>query len=151
MLITKEVEIIVNACVVPYFRNLGYKTGRNQNLIVSIEHLNKGSHSSVEVSCDICGVINNMPYKSYLNIIDFDGKYYCRVNKCFTRRVKLGTIKKYGVDNTSRLKSFQNKWKKTNLEKYGVENTFQSVRYTYTIRISSLLLYFFYSFYCHFI
>jgi len=126
MLITKEVEIKVNTRVVTYFRNLGYITGKDQNLIVSVEHLNKGSHSIVEVSCDVCGEISNIPYKSYLNIIDFDGKYYCRLNKCFTKKVRLGTIEKYGVENTSKLKLFQDKWKKTNLERYGVENTFQS-------------------------
>jgi hypothetical protein len=126
MLITKKVEIKVNACVVPYFRNLGYITGKDKMLVVPVEHLNKGSHSIVEVSCDICGEINTMCYKKYLSSTDFDGKYYCRVNKCFTEKVKLGTIEKYGVENTSMLKSFQDKWKKTNLERYGVENTFQS-------------------------
>jgi len=126
MLITKEVEIKVNTRVVTYFRNLGYITGRNKMLVVPIEHLNKGSHSVVEVSCDICGEINNIPYRSYLTIIDFDSKYYCRLNKCFTKKVRLGTIEKYGVENTSKLKSFQDKWKKTNLERYGFENTFQS-------------------------
>ena len=126
MLITKEVEIKVNACVVPYFRGLGYITGKDKMLVVPVKHLNKGSHSIVEVSCDICGEINTMPYKKYLTSTDFDGKYYCRVNKCFTEKVKLGTIVKYGVENTSKLKSFQDKWKKTNLERYGVENTFQS-------------------------
>lgn len=126
MLITKEVEIIVNASVVPYFRNLGYETGKNQKLIVPVKHLNKGSHSVVEVSCDICGEIKFMTYKDYLTKTNFDNKYYCRVNKCFTKKVKLGTLEKYGVENTSKLKSFQDKWKKTNLERYGVENSFQS-------------------------
>lgn len=126
MLITKEVEIIVNACVVPYFRSLGYVTGKNKKLVVPIEHLNKGSHSIVEVSCDVCGEVNKMPYKKYLVRIDFDGKYYCRVNKCFIEKVRLSTLEKYGVEHTSSLKFFQDKWKKTNLEKYGVENTFQS-------------------------
>jgi hypothetical protein len=126
MLITKEVEIKVNASVVPYFRRLGYITGKNKMLVVPVEHLNKGSHSVVEVSCDICGEVNNMPYKKYLTSVYFDSKYYCRLNKCFTKKVRLGTIEKYGVENTSKLKSFQDKWKKTNLERYGVENTFQS-------------------------
>ncbi len=126
MLITKEVEIKVNASVVPYFRRLGYITGKNKMLVVPVEHLNKGSHSVVEVSCDICGEVNNMPYKKYLTSVYFDSKYYCRLNKCFTKKVRLCTIEKYGVENTSKLKSFQDKWKKTNLERYGFENTFQS-------------------------
>jgi hypothetical protein len=134
MLITKEVEIIVNASVVPYYRNLGYDTGKNQNLIVPVCHLNKGSHSTVEVCCDICGVINTMSYKNYLKVVNFNSKYYCRVNKCFTEKVKLSILEKYGVDNTSKLSTFQDKWKKTNLERYGVENIFQSEGAKFKIR-----------------
>ena len=36
MLITKEVEIKVNACVVPYFRGLGYITGKDKMLVVPV-------------------------------------------------------------------------------------------------------------------
>ena len=126
MILTKEIEIIVNARVVAYYRSLGYTTSKNKKLIVKVEHLNKGSHSSIEVRCDICGNISKIKYKDYLAKTEFDSKYYCRENKCFTYKVKLSNIIKYGVENTSKLKEKQDKWKKTNLKKFGVENTFQS-------------------------
>ena len=126
MLITKEVEIIVNSVVVPYFRNLGYITGKNQKLVIPIEHLNKGSHSIVDVKCDLCGCINKIPYKVYLKLTEYDGNYYCRVNKCFLEKTKKTNMDKYNVIYTSNLKEKQDKWKQTNLEKYGFENVFQN-------------------------
>jgi len=88
MIITKEVEITVNSRVVSHFKELGYNVKPNQKLTVPIEHLNKGSHSKVQIECDICGEITEMEYRAYLKAIKFDGLYYCRQNKCFTEKVK---------------------------------------------------------------
>jgi len=126
MILTKEIEIIVNSRVVPYYRNLGYNTGANKKILIPTEHLNNGSHANIKVKCDKCGYENIIKYKTYLMITKYDGLYYCRKNKCFTDKVKKTTTEKYGVSNTSKLKDKQDKWKETNLEKYGVENTFQS-------------------------
>ena len=134
MLLTKKIEIIVNSRVVSHFRELGYITGANKKLIVLIEHLNKGSHSIVEVSCDLCNHETRMSYKDYLNIIKYDGNYYCRENKCFAEKVKKTTLDKHNVSNTSKLKEKQDKWKQTNLELYGVENAFQSEFFKEKIR-----------------
>ena len=104
MIITKEVEITLNCVVMPHFRELGYLGLRkNQKLIVPIEHLNKGSGYIVEVECDICGEIKEMPYDTYTKVTKFDGLYYCRKNKCFTEKVKKSSFEKYGVSNTSKL------------------------------------------------
>lgn len=125
MILTKEIEIRVNARLVTYYRELGYETGRNEILTIKIEHLNKGSHSKVEVQCDSCGYVCNVVFKNYIKRTNFDNKYYCRENSCFTKKVKITNLIKYGVENTSMLKEKQDKWKKTNLERFGVENSFQ--------------------------
>jgi len=127
MIITQEVEITLNSTVMPHFRELGYlELRKNQKLIVPIEHLNKGSHSMVEIKCDICGEITEMEYRIYLKLVKFDGLYYCRKNKCFTEKVKKSNFEIYGVYHTSELEEKKNKWKQTNLKIYGCENTFQN-------------------------
>ena len=128
MILTKKIEIVVNARVVKHYRDLGYQTGKNQLLNVNVEHLNKGSNIELDIKCDCCGMEYKLSYRNYLKSTKFDNKYYCRKNKCFIEKVKLSTLDKYGVDNTSKLKEKQEKWKNTNLKKYGVENTFQTER-----------------------
>ena len=127
MIITKEVEITLNCVVMPHFRELGYLGLRkNQKLIVPIEHLNKGSHSIVQIKCDICGEITEMEYRLFLKATKFDGLYYCRKNKCFIEKVRKSNFEIYGVYHTSELEEKKNKWKQTNLKIYGCENTFQN-------------------------
>lgn len=74
----------------------------------------------------MCGEISEIEYRAYLKRINFDNLYYCRKNKCFTKKVEKSNLQKYGVEHTSKLEYFQNKWKQTNIEKYGCENVFQN-------------------------
>ena len=134
MLLTNKIKIKVNFSVLSHFRNLGYDVKTNQNIEIPIEHLNEGSNYCVDVACDICGYFKDIKYRDYLKITKFDGKFYCRKNKCFTEKVKLTTLNKYGVTNTSKIEEKQLKWKKTNLELYGVENAFQSEIFKEKIR-----------------
>lgn len=126
MLLTKEIDIVVNCVVIPHFKKLGYDFKPGQKVTIPIEHLNIGSCYKVLVMCDECGEKQEMPYKSYIKVTKYDGKYYCRKNKCFTIKVKKTTMDTYGVDNTSKLKEKQDKWKSTNIELYGFENVFQN-------------------------
>lgn len=125
MIITENIRVRLNGRLYEYYHNLGYDVKGKKYLDVSVNHLNNGSKNKIEVCCDICFMKKETTYKNYMRRVDFDGKYYCRENKCFIDKVKLSTLQKYGVDNTSKLKSFQDKWKATNLERYGVENIFQ--------------------------
>ena len=138
MILDKEVFIKVNARTVPHFRSLGYITGKNKMLKVNTSDLNSGSHFRINVSCDCCNHQHRIEYRQYIKKIEFDGKYYCRENKCFTQKVKLSTIEKYGVSNTSKLMEKQNKWKSTNMERYGVENVFQSEEKKEKIKASQI-------------
>lgn len=127
MLLTKEVEITLNSVMIPYYKKLGYlNLKKNQQMTIPIQHLNKGSNYFVDVKCDICNEITKVPYKIFLKLIEFDGLYYCRKNKCFTLKVKRSSLKKYGVENTSQSEFFKKKLEKTIIEKYGCKNVFQN-------------------------
>jgi hypothetical protein len=134
MLLTKKIKIKVNFSILSHFTNLGYDVKSNQDIEIPIEHLNNGSNYYVDVCCDICGFVKKVKFRDYLKISKFDGRFYCRENKCFIEKVKLSTLSKYNVTNTSKLEEKQKKWKKTNLELYGVENAFQSEIFKEKIR-----------------
>ena len=121
MILDKTVKIKTNVKSVKYYRNLGYECGRNTEIEVKIEDLQKGSHSLISVLCDICGdIINNVEYRSYNKVIDKTGNYVCV--KCAPIKREKTCIKKYGVKNVCCLEEVKQKKIKTNLERYGVEN-----------------------------
>jgi hypothetical protein len=54
MIITKNIEIIINPANMQHFKNLGYENlKRGSKLTIPVEHLNNGSHSVVKVKCDV--------------------------------------------------------------------------------------------------
>jgi hypothetical protein len=53
MIISEEVEIILNSANKYHFINLGYNYKNGNKLIVPIEHLTRGSHAIVKVECDV--------------------------------------------------------------------------------------------------
>lgn len=127
MLLTKEIEIKTNGAMIEFYKKLGYDAKYNKKIIVSIEHLNEGSHSIVDAQCDICkDSIKKLEYRDYIKATKYDGLYYCRKNKCFSEKVKQGNFTKYGVTNVAMLSETQDKMKSTTFERYGVENAFQS-------------------------
>ena len=55
MILDKEVEVILNGSNMKHFKSFGYENLKSGNkLIVPIEHLSKGSHTKINVKCDIC-------------------------------------------------------------------------------------------------
>ena len=88
-LLTKEVEIKLEAQNIKYYENLGYEIPRYYNeisrkykvkqgttLMVKIQDLPKGSHMFVDLICDGCGKELKRTYYDY-NKRNYDGKVYC--------------------------------------------------------------------------
>jgi len=114
MLLTKEVEVILNNSIIKYYSNLGYDipkiknkygdytTPRGTKIIVKVEDLSHGSRVQVDVKCDCCGEIINPYYNNYLRYLRRDGKYYCK--KCSKKLFSINTYRKTILRNR---KSFE--------------------------------------------
>lgn len=140
MLLTKEVEIKINANTVEYYKSLGYEIPMkrasestrkrhkkdfvydfSKTIIVQIDDLSEGSREKVEVLCDYCKEeIILIPYVRYLTSTALIGKCACK--KCSGEKQADCNFLKYGVYNTSQLDWVQEKQKNTNISKYGVDN-----------------------------
>ena len=90
-LITKEVEVCVCGNKQKYYESLGYNIPREKNnngrmrvprgskIKVKVEHLSEKSGIRVDVECDCCHSMLNIPYYLY-QLGSHNGKYYC--NHC---------------------------------------------------------------------
>ena len=119
MILTKEVDVTVHRNNKKYYNNLGYDISKDI-ITVKIEDLTKGCHTIIDVCCDYCGKDKKMRYDDYNFKVLKGGK--CSCDKCYPKKVKENTLKKYGVDSTNKLKSTQEKKIKTVIKKYGVKN-----------------------------
>lgn len=146
MIITKTVKFIINTRDRKYYRNLGYHIPKEKSPVVeiSIKDLNKKSIQIVECECDVCHKINTISFVTYNKNISSYGYYSCggKCSKLKTKKTlkekygdenyvnvdkyKETCLKKYGVDNISKLNDVKNKKIKTSLENWGVENPSQS-------------------------
>ena len=142
-ILTKEVEVNVNASTVGHYESLGYKipmrkaspstrkrTGQDyvydigNTFMVKVDDLTPLSNVVVDYLCDYC-LEEIMPI-TYANLTigtqDIN-KMACR--KCFPQKVKEVSLLRYGVDNYARTSEFHDKYKETMLSKYGVEHNSQ--------------------------
>ena len=90
-LITKEVEVCVCGNKQKYYESLGYNIPREKNnngrmrvprgskIKVKVEHLSEKSGIHVDVECDCCHSMLNIPYYLY-QLGSHNGEYYC--NHC---------------------------------------------------------------------
>ena len=120
-LITKEVEIQLNASNTKYYESLGYKlpktkkygrwtTPKGTKILVKTTDLPNNSHAIVEVQCDgiDCNNILKMEYRQYKKC-NHDGKYYCnncsikysgRKEKSIKTRIKKGkSFEEWCIEN----------------------------------------------------
>lgn len=168
MILTKFVNIKMNAKWISIYRNMGYQCNVGDIIEVNINDVPKKSHCIVDVKCDICGSIKKLKFQVY-NKNTRDNRYYGCSIKCSNEKYISTSIKKYGVVNpmknndvVNNLKnSFLNKYgytnpnkhmdvrkkiSNTNLEKYGVENPFQSEEIKKSIKSKNMKKYgFFYA------
>ena len=125
MILSKEVEIILNPANMKHFHSLGYDNlKRGNKLIVPIEHLNMGSHFIIRVECDICGKEKKLSYNKYIENIKKYNIYSCS-NKCAMIKNKKTCLEKYGFVHSLQNTNVKNNRIKTNIEKYEVEYCFQ--------------------------
>lgn len=108
-----------------HYINLGYSYTKLKDLFdCKVEDLTKSSIVKVKVKCDYCGQIFEKTYLNYNQQHDDVLGDACKC--CRPLKQKYSNLLKYGVDNTAKLPSVQNKMKQTCLERYGVENIFAS-------------------------
>ena len=93
MILTKEVEIKLNAQNIRHYRNLGYKCNTHDEICVKIEHLSEGSNYKVNVKCDKCGKEKKLTYHKYIRNINRGGYYSCS-NKCSIEKNEKKMFKK---------------------------------------------------------
>lgn len=126
MILTKEVEVTINPLNFKRLKDIGYKFDHvGDKIEININDLSKGSNVKIEVKCEHCKKTKFIAYYNYLNQIKKgDNKYYC--SDCKLIKSGKTLIKKYGVDNASKLDFVKDKKIKTTIENYGVEHTFQS-------------------------
>ena len=80
-LVTKTVKLKWNSRYKKYYESLGYVyTKMNDEFIVNVEDLQKGSRVKVSCKCDGCGKDLVWAYQDYNNIVKDDGCTYC--NTC---------------------------------------------------------------------
>jgi len=98
-LITKEVEVGLNAKNLQHYIDLGYKIPKYTNkkgelrykvgtkIIVKVEDLTEGSHVVLDYACDCCDKPLKVVNKTYI-LHNHNGKYYC--NKCAAKLFNSG-------------------------------------------------------------
>lgn len=109
MIITEKVVLNVN-------RHGKYKE-------IKVSELSKGSHSLIEVQCDVCGNIKTMEYRTYLLNMKY-GFYSCI--KCKNIKSNKTNLEKYGCENVFQNNDIKRKSKNTIINKYGVDNVSKS-------------------------
>ena len=139
-ILTKEVEIKVNARTAEYYESLGYKIpmkkanestrqrwkkdyvyDTSKTFIVKVDDLLKKSNAKINYLCDYC--LENVVSMTYAHLTlgtKEVNKMACR--KCSPQKVKEVSLLRYGVDNYSKTEEFHIKYKDIMLSKYGVEH-----------------------------
>jgi hypothetical protein len=138
MILTEKVLIKINGRQVNYYNNLGYNCKNGDLLEICINHLPKGSHTKINVKCDICAKEKELIYKQYNNNISKYSLYSCS-EKCGNFKNKLTCKEKYGIETYNnrdgyietcikkygvlpqKLESVKNKTNQTCFEKYGAK------------------------------
>jgi hypothetical protein len=125
MIISKTVSTKVGSKTFSHFKNLGYNIKNGDIITVQISHLNPGSHTKIEVKCDICSYIKFIKYQDYLANVNKYETYTCSA-KCSVHKRELTHLQLYGVSNTSKSNITKQKKKDTTILNYGVENPSKS-------------------------
>lgn len=128
MLLTKEVEIKLNAKTISHYRKLGYIGSIGDIIIVKTCDLTLGSKVKVKVLCDYCNhEVMTMQYKTYLNSLKTINKSACK--KCKGQKQIECNLEKYGVRNVTQLDEIKEKSRHTSLQKYGATNYTKTEEY----------------------
>lgn len=79
MIITKDVIVKFSSKSMKYYRSLGYglNNSMNDDILVLVGDLPRGSHTRICVNCDICGKKKTVEYRDFLKQVREDGFNYC--------------------------------------------------------------------------
>lgn len=132
MILDKYVEIKVNSRNKSHFQKLGYKNLIIGNtMIITVNHLMKGSRKKIKCECDICGKTTYLTYKDYNKNIKKYNFYTC--SDCSKIKNKITNKEKYGVEYGFQNEEIKNKSKNTKLEKYNDEFYLNKEKYKTTM------------------
>ena len=139
LLLTEEVEVIINGRMAKYYEESNYIIPRKINkygkltipkgtkIFVKIKDLTIKSNEHIEVLCDYCKInISTKEYNKYLKEINDYNMNIC--NECKYKRMPELIFNKYGVNNVNQLDWVKEKKKQTNLSKFGFEYPLQSIK-----------------------
>lgn len=100
------------------YTELGYVfTKMGDYFDVKVKDLSKNSHKKIIAICDYCGEELVTEYRDYCKRKDNNEAVTC--HKCFRKKGANTCLIRYGANNPSRVKEFQNKRNKTFDEKFG--------------------------------
>jgi len=117
MIKEKSIKLNLNAKTIQHYWILGYSGTTNEEIIVKVDDLTKGSHIKITAIYDICGTENKIPYKSYLNNLKKYNYYSC--HKCCLNKKEKTWLKNIGVSHPAKSKEIRKKTEKTNIKKCG--------------------------------
>jgi len=137
MLITSELKININNKTREFYGKLGYDVNNDQ-IVVKISDVPKGSQKIVQCRCDDCNKELSMTYQNYNKGLNKNGKTICK--KCIRKylinpfsmeivkeKIKKTLMDKYGVDTPLKSKEIKEKRDNTMIERYGSAYTFDNV------------------------
>lgn len=132
MITTKKIIIKINSSLTAYYRNLGYKFEFRGFAEININDLTKGSHTKVDIECDICNKTLNIEFRGcHKHLYEI---YECR--SCLRKRLIVeGKVHKFNsemnieISKNTKIKMLcpifkdkvLKKTRKTKLEKYNNE------------------------------
>ena len=115
---TQTVKIQWNSRGKKKYTELGYQfTKMGDYFDVKVKDLSPNSHKKIIVLCDYCGEELLTEYRDYTRRKNNNEDVTC--HKCFRKKGANTCIQKYGADNPSRIKEFQDKRNSTFQDKFG--------------------------------
>lgn len=139
MLISKEVEVVLNSTAIKYYENLGYEIPRYYNkdnrkmmvkkdtrIKVKIKDLPLQSNLLVTLKCDYCGKEYPSRYQDYYHYNTKGNIHKDACGDCSHLKSAEANLLLYGVDNAQKRPEVRKKFQDTCLEKYGEESFLKS-------------------------
>jgi len=135
MLLTKEVELVINGNNISILKENGYEIPKSKDkwgktrvpkgttIMVKVEHLKEGSHAGVEVLCDYCK--ETIVKKEYRNYIRDNAKSVVKTDccaKCQPIKTKECNMINIGVESHMHLEEHKEKHKQRMIDTYGFDH-----------------------------
>jgi hypothetical protein len=121
MIIDEFINVKINSTNFKWYFEKGYGPFHKNDIIrIKINDLSVGSAVKIRVKCDICEKEMNMRYQYYLQRLKNKGYYVCF--GCKEIKSKITNVERYGCEYGLQSKEIQNKSKDTCMKKYGVDN-----------------------------